>query len=189
MGREDPSHISPGNKNGSVKCIFLRATDLVWWLSGKEFTCQWRRLRFDPLVGKIPWRREWQPTPVVLPGKTHGPMSLEGYSPWGHKELDTTEWLKQQTTTQIAFNCNLWFVSGDPLRKTVTSLPRTWVISHFQSGSSGHPPPKGPPLLSPPSTCGFYRQGSPCTRTREWWNTAWNAAWETLHEILYEIQA
>ena len=38
---------------------------------------------FDPLVGKIPWRRKWQPTPVFLPGKPHGQRSLVGYSPWG----------------------------------------------------------------------------------------------------------
>ena len=39
------------------------------------------------------WRRKWQPTPVVLPGKSHGQRNLVGYSPWGHKESDTTEWL------------------------------------------------------------------------------------------------
>ena len=41
----------------------------------------------------IPWRRKWQPTPVFLPGKPHGWRNLVGYSPWGHKELDVTEWL------------------------------------------------------------------------------------------------
>ena len=46
---------------------------------------------FNPWVGKIPWRRKWQPTPVPLPGKSHGQRSLVGYSPWGHKESDTTE--------------------------------------------------------------------------------------------------
>ena len=40
-----------------------------------------------------PWRRKWQPTPVFLPGESHGQRSLEGYSPWGHKELDMTEQL------------------------------------------------------------------------------------------------
>ena len=45
--------------------------------------------RFDPWVRKIPWRKEWQPTPVFLPGESHGQMSLVGYSPWGHKESDT----------------------------------------------------------------------------------------------------
>ena len=64
------------------------------WLSGKESTCQCRRhkrRRFYPWLGKIPWRRKWQPSPVFLPGKSHGWRSLAGYSPWGHKELDTTE--------------------------------------------------------------------------------------------------
>ena len=44
-----------------------------------------------PGFGKIPERRNWQPTPVFLPGESHGQMSLVGYSPWGHKGLDTTE--------------------------------------------------------------------------------------------------
>ena len=48
------------------------------------------RATFSPWVGKIPWRRKWQPTPVFLPGKFHGQRSLAGYSPWGHKESDTT---------------------------------------------------------------------------------------------------
>ena len=38
-----------------------------------------------------PWKREWQPTPVFLPRELHGQRSLVGSSPWGHKELDTTE--------------------------------------------------------------------------------------------------
>ena len=38
-----------------------------------------------------PWRRKWQSTPVFFPGESHGQRSLVGYSPWGHKELDTTE--------------------------------------------------------------------------------------------------
>ena len=63
--------------------------------SGKESACQCRSRRrqgLDPWVGKIPWRRKWQPTPVFfLPEKSHAHRSLEGYSPWGRKELDTTE--------------------------------------------------------------------------------------------------
>ena len=49
--------------------------------------------QFDPWFGKIPWRREWQPTPVFLPGEFHGQRSLAGYIQWGPKELDTTEQL------------------------------------------------------------------------------------------------
>ena len=57
------------------------------WLSSKESVCQYtrhRRHRFSHWVGKTPWRRAWQPTPVFLPGKSHGQRSPAGYSPWGH---------------------------------------------------------------------------------------------------------
>ena len=54
---------------------------------------------FDPWVGKIPWRREWQPTPVFLPAEFHGQRSLAGYSPWGRKESDTTKRLILTTTS------------------------------------------------------------------------------------------
>ena len=48
---------------------------------------------FDPWVGKIPWRREWLPTLVFLPGEFHGQRNVLGYSPWGPKESDMTELL------------------------------------------------------------------------------------------------
>ena len=66
----------------------------VWlprWLSGKESACQCRRYRFNPWLGKIPWRREWLPTPVSLLGEFHGQRSLADYSPWSGKESDMTE--------------------------------------------------------------------------------------------------
>ena len=46
---------------------------------------------FDPWVGKNPQRRKWQPTPVFLPGESHGQRSLGDYSPYGHRESDMTE--------------------------------------------------------------------------------------------------
>ena len=46
---------------------------------------------FDPWVGKIPWRRAWQPTPLFLLGKSHGQRSLAGYDPWGCKEPEMIE--------------------------------------------------------------------------------------------------
>ena len=57
----------------------IRDYGLPRWLSGKESTCRCRRLEFEPWVGKIPWRRKWQPTPVFLPGKSHGQWRLSGY--------------------------------------------------------------------------------------------------------------
>ena len=65
----------------------------------KEPVCQCRRCkrcRFVPCVEKIPRRRTWQLTPLFLPGELHEQRSLAAYSPWGHIELDTTEWLTRQ---------------------------------------------------------------------------------------------
>ena len=59
----------------------------------KESACGTGDQGSVPWVKKISWSRKWQPTPVFLPGELHGQRSLVGYSPWGHKELDTTEWL------------------------------------------------------------------------------------------------
>ena len=61
--------------------------------SGKESTWQYRRCGFNLWVRKGPWRRAWQPTPVFLPGESHGQRSLVGYSLWVCKELDAIEWL------------------------------------------------------------------------------------------------
>ena len=63
---------------------------LPWWLRRLRNCLQCRRPGFDHWVGKTPWRREWLPTLVLLSGEFHGQRSLPGYSPWGHKELDTT---------------------------------------------------------------------------------------------------
>ena len=61
---------------------------LPWWLSGKEPACPHRRHRSDPWVGKILWRRKWQPTLVLLPREFRGQRSVEVYSPRGHKKSD-----------------------------------------------------------------------------------------------------
>ena len=66
----------PGGSNGNVSACNARDLGSTWVRS---------------LVGKIPWRRKWQPTPAFLPGKSHGWRTLVGYSPWGCKEMDTTE--------------------------------------------------------------------------------------------------
>ena len=63
-------------------------------ISDQELAYQCRRHKrhgFDSWVGKIPWRRKWQPTPVFLPRESHGQRSLVGYNLWGHKESDMTE--------------------------------------------------------------------------------------------------
>ena len=67
--------------------------------TGKKLACQCRRHKrqgFNPWVGKIPWRRGWQPTPVFLPEKSYGQRSLAGYSPWGSQSLTQLKWLSTQ---------------------------------------------------------------------------------------------
>ena len=92
---------------------------LPWWLSGKESACQCRKHGFDPWSGKIPWRREWQPTPINLPGESYGRRSLVGYSPWGHKESDMTE--------RLHFHFSLSCIgerNGNPLQYSCLENPR-----------------------------------------------------------------
>ena len=57
--------------------------------------------RFNPWVGKTPWRRKWQLIQVLLPEESHEQRSLAGYSPWGHKELDMTERLTHNMASHI----------------------------------------------------------------------------------------
>ena len=61
--------------------------ELPWWLSSKESAYQCRRCGLHPQVGKSPWRKKWQTTPVFLPVKSHGQRSLAGYSPWCGKRV------------------------------------------------------------------------------------------------------
>ena len=80
----------------AVYAMYISSSSVVVWgfpggSDGKASSCNAGDLGFDPWVGKIPWRRKWQPIPVLLPGKFHGRRSLVGYSAWGHKESDATE--------------------------------------------------------------------------------------------------
>ena len=88
---------------------------------GKESACQYRRHKrcgFDPWVGKIPWKRKWQPTPIFLPGKSHGQRSLVCYSPWCCK-------LSNSTTASNRYETllhNAWNLSTVDVRCTL-NLP------------------------------------------------------------------
>ena len=77
--------------------------------------------QFNPRVGKIPWSRKWQPTPVFLPGESHGQRRLAGYSPWGHTEsLDTTEKGKLNLIGKL--NSNSIPLPGKPFSITVIQV-------------------------------------------------------------------
>ena len=75
---------------GHTERLLLTPSLASQWLSGEESAFHTGD-SFDPWVGKIPWRKTWQPIPVFLPGKFHGQRSLAGYSPWGCKESSVTE--------------------------------------------------------------------------------------------------
>ena len=94
---------------GESQSIFLTVSQeklgFPGGISGKESTCQCRRpkrLGFNSWVGKMTWSRKWQSTPGFLPGKSHGQKSLAGYSPWGYKERDTSEWPKGKLDTRAS---------------------------------------------------------------------------------------
>ena len=58
-------------------------------------------LGLTPSLGRSPWRRKWQPTPVFLPGKSHGQRCLMSYSPWGPKESDMSEHTHTHSLTDL----------------------------------------------------------------------------------------
>ena len=78
------------------QCRWMTLSLVNWWLGGKGSICLSRRCRVGPWVRKTPWRRKWQPTPVFLPGKSHGQRSLAGYSPWSQKRIRPDLATKQQ---------------------------------------------------------------------------------------------
>ena len=96
---------------------------------------QCRRPRFDPQVGKIPWRREWQPTPVILPGEFHRQKSLVAYSPRDHKESDTTEPLTHTCFPKRQTKWKTPTASDDCVMHCARSL---WAPGSFISSSSSH---------------------------------------------------
>ena len=85
-----------GPQKSSCKGHMYFLIGLPLWLSVKESACQCRRCGFNPWVGKVPWRRKWQPAPLFLLGKLHGQRSLVGYNLWGHKRVRLYLVTKQQ---------------------------------------------------------------------------------------------
>ena len=87
------------------RCLVLCEAGLPRGPSGKELPCQCKRHQRH---GFNPWRRKGQPTPVLLPGKSHWPRILVCYSPRGHKGLDVTEQLSTHTHTHT--HTHVWHI-------------------------------------------------------------------------------
>ena len=94
----------------------LWITGLPRWLTGKESACQCKRCGFNPWVRKGPCRRKWKPTPVSLPGKSHGQRRLAGYSPWNCKRVRHDLGTKQQQGnhwfTESCSSSKCWQIYG-----------------------------------------------------------------------------
>ena len=108
---------------------------LPWWLRWERICLQCGRLRFNPWVGKIPWRRECLPTPVLLPRKFYGQKSLADCSPWAHKELDTV--VLRHTHTHNTLTISLsggrlfsWWSQGILLRTWASSMCTRHTAKH-----------------------------------------------------------
>ena len=127
------------------------------WSSGKEPACWCRRhkrYRFILWVGKIPWRRKWQHTPVFLPGKFHGQRSLVEYGPRGSKELDTTECVCTCIHTHTHTRDSKSMSPGCAKSWTQLSVcARAYTHTHTHTRQQKHVPRSAQSLSSEWSTC------------------------------------
>ena len=86
-----------------------------------------RRHQFDRGVGKIPWRRAWQPTPVFLPGESHGQRSLGGYSPWGRQSVVHDLAAKQQNSEGgCSLKCHQVIYPPSPISRGSPRVEMRW---------------------------------------------------------------
>ena len=112
-------------------------------LSGKESTCQCRRCRrhgFHSWVRKAPWRRKWQPTPVFLPGESHGWRSLVGYSPRGRKWMKGVNRYKHHISMVTIVNIwkthSTWFHNVFQRNRFQNQVILVWRWSHSAMSNS-----------------------------------------------------
>ena len=135
--------------------------------SGKEPTCQCRRherCEF-PRVGRIPWRRALQLTPVFLPGESHGQRSLAGYSPWGCKESDTTE-VTKHSCMHARHSQDYWGLAGIRAFLILVYFPSIWISIIYL----GNPSPFQTEL-------GFPHRCWKCRMVSFWVNSQWVSRW------------
>ena len=118
-----------------ISCFVILSSQIWDWSTssrgfpngtrGEESTCQCKRHtrhRFDPWIGKIPWRKKWQPSPVFLPGEPHGHRSLASYSLWSQRELDMPE----QLTPSQASNLGLPYCRQIPYNLSLQGSCSHW---------------------------------------------------------------
>ena len=151
-----------------------------------------KRPRFNPWVRKIPWKREWQPTPVFLPEESHGQRSLVGCSPWGCKESDTTEQLTVTPTLNSMFTynwylykySNVWYIINRISERSEGKMYSLLELQYTDTLAAAATAAKS--LQSCPTLCN-PRDGSPPgspipgilqARTLEWVAISFSNAWK-----------
>ena len=158
--------------------------------SGKELASQcWRHKKhgFDPWLGKIPWRRAWQPTPVFLPGESHGQRNLVGYSPQGHTAEATQHACKMNhrestfifqrlwptSQTHCFYKSNIKQCCCDPQPELICILGRKLLSPRVKATQKSHFQPLGGgmrPLLSQARCSGNpFRQIRGCCNSGTMW--------------------
>ena len=118
---------------------FSRQKGLGGSSDGKESACNVGDPGSIPGLERFPWRREWQPTPVFLPGESYGRRSLVGYGPWSRRESDMTKWRIAWLSGSFTWEIQLWNHASKKLSLVaglvnvcldylvVPLLPRTYV--------------------------------------------------------------
>ena len=137
-GQRSLAGYGPGGRQESDKTEQLTKTSGRGFPGG--YACQRRRRGFDPCVGKISWRRKQQPTPVLLPGKSHGLRTLAGYSPGGHRRVSATKQQKQPKPQSSQVRTQGGRLSRPPGRRGGLSASR--ALRPQEAGA----PRMGPPL-------------------------------------------
>ena len=112
----------PHSSNNGLHFVHnqVEGQDLLGGTRGKESACQCGRCKrqgFDPWVKKFPWRRVWQPTPVCLPGESHGQRCLVGFSPWH--------------STRVGHNWSKWAAAAS---RGMVKIYETTVFTHWSVG-------------------------------------------------------
>ena len=117
----------------------MRKNLLSWWLRQYRICLKHGRPRFDPWVRKIPWRRNWQLSPVFLPGESHGERSLARYSPWSQYIFSQIVSAAEHCTGQIV-KPKCWSWNSNTLAtwcKELTHLKRPWGWEKLRAGGEG----------------------------------------------------
>ena len=136
------------------------------WHSGKESIRQCRRLWFNPWVGKILWSRKWQPTPVFLPGKSHGQRSLVSCS-------SVSEWVSQLSLSYVLIFATPWTAAQQASLSITNSRSLFKPMSIKLVMPSNHLILCHPLLLPPsifPSIRVFTNESALCIRWPKYWS-------------------